>query len=92
MRLKIIEAMAAGLPVVATTISAEGIELFEPNGLFRYDDPEKMAEGIVKLLRDRPASRELGVCAQQAVAAKYTWAASVGIMLRAFVTLKSGAE
>lgn len=92
MRLKIIEAMAAGLPVVATTISAEGIELFEPDGLFRYDEPEQMAEGIVKLLRDRPVSRALGVCAQQAVAAKYTWAASVGMMLRAFVSLKSGAE
>jgi len=42
-RIKILEAMAMALPVVTTTIGAEGIEADEQDGLFRCDDPRAFA-------------------------------------------------
>lgn len=92
MRLKIVEAMAAGLPVVATSISAEGIELSEADGLFREDEAEGTAEAIVSLLLDRNGTRELGSRAQEAVVRTYTWRSSVSAMAGAYERLISGQE
>jgi glycosyltransferase involved in cell wall biosynthesis len=92
MRLKIIEAMVAGLPVVATTISAEGIELSEAEGLFRKDSPEDTAQVIIGLLRDRQEAQRIGQCAQEAVLRRYTWRSSVSIMAAAYERLISGRE
>lgn len=92
MRLKIVEAMAAGLPVVATSISAEGIELSEAEGLFRKDDAESTAGAIVGLLLDRKGTHELGSRAQEAVLRTYTWRSSVSAMAGAYERLISGQE
>jgi len=81
MRLKIIEAMAAGLPVIATSISAEGIELFEGDGLFRYDTAETMANGLIRLVQDAELCDRLGQAAQRSVQRTYTWDATVRCMV-----------
>jgi glycosyltransferase involved in cell wall biosynthesis len=49
---KVGQSMAYGLPVVATSIGAEGMRL--PNGehLLVADDPEAFAEHVINLLRD----------------------------------------
>ena len=92
MRLKIIEAMASGLPVVATTVSAEGIELFESDGLLRLDTPEAMAESIVRLVTDPELCDRLGREAQSSVAWSYTWTATVGRMAEALQQLSTDGE
>ncbi len=52
-RLKILEAMALGRPVVSTTIGCEGLEVVDGEHLFIADTPEQFAEKTVRLLRDR---------------------------------------
>lgn len=52
-RIKILEAMALGLPVVATEISAEGIEAGREEGLFISDNPLEQAEAIINLMKDK---------------------------------------
>lgn len=56
-RLKIVESLAIGTPVVSTTIGAQGLELEHGEEIFLADDAESFASGIVRLLED-PALRE----------------------------------
>ncbi|HEX6678611.1 MAG TPA: glycosyltransferase family 4 protein [Actinomycetes bacterium] len=72
-RLKILEALDAGRPVVATTVGAEGLECLVGNGLTIVDDPDGMAERIAALLRDPARATELGRRGSAAVAARYSW-------------------
>jgi glycosyltransferase involved in cell wall biosynthesis len=55
-RFKIVEAMAAGVPVVSTRMGAEGIPAVDGRELLLADEPEAFAEGVGKIL----SSPELG--------------------------------
>lgn len=64
-RIKILEAMAMGLPVVSTVIGAEGITATNNEGLFISDDPKKFAEAIIYLLNNFDEARNYGNKARQ---------------------------
>jgi glycosyltransferase involved in cell wall biosynthesis len=49
---KIVRSLAAGTPVVSTTLGIEGLELDEGDGVLVADDPSLFAESIVALTRD----------------------------------------
>lgn len=51
-KFKVVQALACGLPVVTTTVGAEGIADVAPKGVLSYitDDKEKFANNIVDLL------------------------------------------
>lgn len=49
---KIGTAMAVGLPVVATTLAAEGMSLTDGDNVLIADDPENFAQAIKKLYED----------------------------------------
>jgi glycosyltransferase involved in cell wall biosynthesis len=82
-RLKILEALAAGRPVVATSIGAEGLEDLIGRGVIVADDPARMAAAVVDLLSDGPRSAALGSAGATAVAADHSWAAAVRPLLAA---------
>jgi glycosyltransferase involved in cell wall biosynthesis len=82
-RLKILEALAAGRPVVATTIGAEGLEDLVGRGVVVADEPERMAEELVALLGDPRRSADLGRLGVTAVAADHSWTAAVRPLLGA---------
>ena len=67
--LTLVEAMAAGKPVVATQAGAvpEVIRHDVDGWLVPSNDPSLMAEGIARLLNDRTAARRMGQEAQQRV-------------------------
>ena len=46
-RLKILEATAAGLPVISTRVGAEGLELVPGEHYIAADEPERMADALV---------------------------------------------
>ena len=48
-RLKVLEAMAAGTPVISTTIGAEGLEVTPGRDILIADSPEAMADAVVSL-------------------------------------------
>ncbi len=72
-RLKVLEAMAAGLPLVSTRLGAEGIRLLEGEHALLADDPKAFAEAILCLLRDRARAAALGRAARAFVMAHYAW-------------------
>lgn len=49
---KVLEAMASGVPVVASRVGAQGMRIGPDDGVFVSDDPEAQAGEIVKLARD----------------------------------------
>lgn len=58
-RLKILEAMAAGTPVVATTKAAEGLGVQPGTHLLIADTPVEFADAVHRLLRDPAGAREM---------------------------------
>jgi glycosyltransferase involved in cell wall biosynthesis len=74
-RLKILEAMALGTPVVTTSKGAEGLDVKHGQHLLVADTPEAFAEAIICLLNDPSFSRRLTSEAYLLVRERYDWAA-----------------
>jgi glycosyltransferase involved in cell wall biosynthesis len=72
-RLKIYEAMAAMLPVVSTTVGAEGLPLTPGEHLEIADQPGDFAERCVALLLDESRRNAMAACARELVAARFSW-------------------
>ena len=72
-RLKIYEAMAASLPVVSTTIGAEGLEVSPPENIRIADTPEAFASACVQLLEDPGESSRQADAALRLVREKFSW-------------------
>ncbi len=80
-RLKILESLAAGRPVVATTIGAEGLEDLVGRGVVIADEPQDMAAALLGLLTDPGRSAELGHAGAVAVGTDHSWSAAVRPLL-----------
>ncbi len=78
MRGKILQAMAAGTPVVSTTLSAEGINLQMGETGFLADRPRIMAEYIDLLLGDADLQARIAERARQFVVERFSWERGVG--------------
>ncbi|HMD49197.1 MAG TPA: glycosyltransferase [Bryobacteraceae bacterium] len=72
-RLKIFEAMAARIPVVSTTIGAEGLAVSNGDNIRIADTPEDFADRCMELLADPAARCRLASSAWEMVAACYSW-------------------
>lgn len=73
-RLKIYEAMAAGVPIVSTTIGAEGLDVTSDRDIIIRDDNPGMADAIIGLLRNEDRRREVADEAFRTVA-RFDWPA-----------------
>jgi polysaccharide biosynthesis protein PslH len=72
-RLKIYEAMAAKIPVVSTTIGAEGLTAHPPEDIRIADTPEAFAEQCLALLADPEARERVANTAWQMVHDHFSW-------------------
>lgn len=72
-RIKILEAMAHGSPVVSTSMGAEGLELQNGKHLLIADSPETFAEACIRLLEDEPFRERIGRQGYQEVRDRYEW-------------------
>jgi sugar transferase (PEP-CTERM/EpsH1 system associated) len=74
---KMLEAMAMGRPVVASTPAAEGLGALAGEELLVADAPEAWAEAVVGLLRARARAEALGEAARRLVERDYVWERSM---------------
>jgi glycosyltransferase involved in cell wall biosynthesis len=72
-RVKILNAMSMGLPVVSTMVGAEGIEAVDGRHLLIADGPEQFAQAVVRVLSDPELASTLGRNARQLACEKYSW-------------------
>ncbi len=72
-RLKILEALACGTPVVSTRIGAEGLHLEPGKHLMVVDRVEDMASALVRCIRDSETARALAERGRERVLERYDW-------------------
>ncbi len=68
MKGKVIEAMASGLPVVTTSVGAQGIKAVSGEHLMIADEPADFAQALIALLQDSARGERLGLAGQKHVA------------------------
>ena len=72
-RLKILEAMALGTPVVATTKGAEGLDIAAGKELLTADNPTEFAAQTVRLLLEEDLRRRISNNGRRIVETQYDW-------------------
>lgn len=72
-RLKILEAAACGVPVVSTSVGAEGLSFVNGEEILLRDDPARFADAVAGLLADPPARRRQASAARARVEKEYGW-------------------
>ena len=75
-RLKILEAWAAGVAVVSTSIGAEGLNARDGEHLLLADDAASFAGAIDRLLRDPELRHKLGNAGRTLFESEFTWDAA----------------
>jgi glycosyltransferase involved in cell wall biosynthesis len=88
-RLKILEAMAAGLPIVSTSIGVAGLNLTNGRHAIIADDSKMLAEETVKLLKNPKLAEKIGKAGQEFVSKRYDWKMIVQIHDRIYDELTS---
>ena len=83
-RLKVLEGLAMGCPLVSTSIGCEGIAAADGEHLLVADDPQEFARGIVRILDDPTLASRLARNGRSMVEAHYSWP-SVLQQLEAFM-------
>ena len=74
-RLKALEAMAAGRPVVGTAIGLEGLGLRAGVNALVADDAATFAAAVVRVLRDDDLAAALAAAGRREVEERFAWAA-----------------
>jgi glycosyltransferase involved in cell wall biosynthesis len=72
-RLKILEAMALGTPVVSTRKGAEGLDVTDGENIALADDPAEFARRVLDLLNDEADRERLTRNARRLVEERYDW-------------------
>ncbi len=72
-RLKILDALAMGVPIVSTTFAASGLALRDGTHLLIADTPETIIGQIIRLLGDAALRRRLAQEAVDIVRRTYSW-------------------
>jgi glycosyltransferase involved in cell wall biosynthesis len=70
---KILEAMAMGVPVVATPQAFEGIEAQPGRDLILGENAKKIAEEVIQLIKKVALRRSLGDNARRIIEENYCW-------------------
>ena len=73
MKVKVLDAMARGMPTVTTSVGAEGIDIEHGKHLLVADDPTDMAREIDRLLSDAKLWQRLQVNSRALISERYTW-------------------
>lgn len=83
-KIKALDAMAHGCPVVATTVGAEGLRVERGRQLLIEDDAEGFAAAVSRLLNSRELQISLGEAGRAHVEATFSWAAKTAGLVAVF--------
>lgn len=72
-RIKILEAMAAGLPVISTSIGIAGLNVVDGKNVLIADKVDEIVDKAIILLHDRKMSDEIGMNGREHVKKYFDW-------------------
>jgi glycosyltransferase involved in cell wall biosynthesis len=72
-RLKILEALASGTPVVSTRVGAEGLCLEPGRHLTTVEDHADLIPALIAAIREPDSAQAQAECGRRAVLARYDW-------------------
>ncbi len=72
-KLKVLEAMASGIPVVSTDTGSFGIEVTDKKNIIIANNEIDFCNGVVELLSNSKKAEEIAFAAQDLVKEKYAW-------------------
>lgn len=73
MRVKILDAWARGIPVVSTTIGAEGINYHPGADILIADTPDEFACAVTRVLKDDTLATNLSLAGKSTLKSNYDW-------------------
>lgn len=82
MKVKVLDAMARGMPTVTTSVGAEGIDVEIGTHLLVADNPDDMANEVDRLLTDSELWQRLQINSRALIRERYTWRALFSQMHR----------
>jgi len=91
-RLKVLEAFAAGRPVVATTLGAAGLEVRDGVHLLLADTPQEMAAAVMRLVTSPQLREALVMNAWNLVDERYRWSVIARRLLETYERLGAAAR
>lgn len=80
-RVKLLEAFAAGIPVVSTRVGAEGLATQDGEYCSLADDPVMFAERVLELLEEPETAAEMAIRARAEVVANWDMATITGKLI-----------
>lgn len=86
-RLKILEAMALGRPVVSTTIGCEGLNVIDGVHLLIADDPDQFANKTIRLLSDQELYQRIATNGRKLVEDQYDWDKVAGKLMQVYTEM-----
>jgi len=87
MRIKVLEAMAMGKPIVATALGAGGIDVTHDHDILLAEDASSFADAVVRLLREPDTASRIGAAARETVINRYESDALARGLLRFYESL-----
>jgi glycosyltransferase involved in cell wall biosynthesis len=73
MRVKILNALAQGIPMVSTTVGCEGISLTNGEDILIADDPQAFAASTIRLLTDAALNKHITANGRRTVEQLYDY-------------------
>ncbi len=79
---KVLEAMAMGLPVVASPEAFEGVRATPGEDLFVENNPKRFATRVIRILRNPHLARSLAENARRVIRERYDWDRNMSVLER----------
>ena len=86
-RLKILEAMAAGVPVVSTRLGAEGLDVHHDENILIADTNEQLVEAIISVVENKTRHDHLSAAGRALVSRRYDWSSLGAALFSAYEEL-----
>ena len=83
-RLKVLEAMAMGKPIVSTTLGCEGIHATQGRDIVLADSADEFAQSVLELLENETRRDRLGRAARAFVEHQFGWQTVTAPLARAY--------
>lgn len=72
-RLKVLGAMAAGVPVISSRTGVEGLEITDKENIIIANNDEEFVKNAIQILKDRNLYKKIRINARRLVDEKYNW-------------------